>query len=384
MNNDSTSCHSALKAGCGVLMIVCTFVYFLIFAEFAFLELLNEIHSDWDQLQSVMALLGIGGITGSAVVGINYRAQHRSYWMITGFAGCAASALVAVANTGTLLICITACAIGLFLGILTVSLVASLPYYFNQSKIGFKAGIGTGVAYALCNVPVLFHASAQIQAISAAFFCMAGLLVCMVDLLTKKSIETAVRNHQAVGQGNLLTPARLVHFLVMFLLLIWLDSAAFFIIQHSAELKIATWGSDSMLWLNAALHFGVALIAGCWIDRGGIKYCLTSSFVCMAWVALLLQGQSSLNQYAHFFYVAGVSLYSTPLVAFAALPGSKLKNLTVAACAAWLYALAGWIGSGMGIGMAQDLNRIPLIFLILVGLVFVFSLLPLLQPNSDD
>jgi len=66
-------------------------------------------------------------------------------------------------------------------------------------------------------------------------------------------------------------------------------------------------------------------------------------------------------------YTTGVSLYSAALVYFPARGGRVWP-------VALLFAIAGWIGSAMGIGMAQDLNAVPLPFLIAAGVVVVGGL----------
>ncbi|MNC91199.1 hypothetical protein D3C83_74080 [compost metagenome] len=62
------------------------------------------------------------------------------------------------------------------------------------------------------------------------------------------------------------------------------------------------------------------------------------------------------------FYAAGVSLYSTALVFYPARSGRP-------GLAALVFAVAGWIGSALGIGMAQHHDRIPVWFLGVSGFV---------------
>ena len=56
-------------------------------------------------------------------------------------------------------------------------------------------------------------------------------------------------------------------------------------------------------------------------------------------------------------YTAGVSAYSVALVYYPARGGR-------AWLAAALLAIAGWLGLALGIGMAQDLNRLPVWFVL--------------------
>jgi cytochrome c oxidase cbb3-type subunit 2 len=70
---------------------------------------------------------------------------------------------------------------------------------------------------------------------------------------------------------------------------------------------------------------------------------------------------------AETFYTVGVSLYSVALLYVPARSG-RVRT------AALVFAVAGWIGSALGIGMAQDLARVPAAFVIMAGLVVVGGL----------
>jgi len=55
---------------------------------------------------------------------------------------------------------------------------------------------------------------------------------------------------------------------------------------------------------------------------------------------------------AGWFYIAGVSVYSTALVFYPAYGGRT-------GLAALVFAAAGWAGSGLGIGLAEGRDRLP-------------------------
>jgi len=83
---------------------------------------------------------------------------------------------------------------------------------------------------------------------------------------------------------------------------------------------------------------------------------------------LLISLGSPAAAMAHWLYAAGVSLYSTALV-FAPTAERRIEASRAAIRAGILYAVAGWAGSAFGIGMAQDLHRIPYWFLGLAGAI---------------
>jgi cytochrome c oxidase cbb3-type subunit 2 len=58
-------------------------------------------------------------------------------------------------------------------------------------------------------------------------------------------------------------------------------------------------------------------------------------------------------------YAAAVSFYSTALVGFALV---RSRGLSPVLLAAGVFGVSGWVGSAMGIGMVNDLGRLPLGF----------------------
>jgi len=57
------------------------------------------------------------------------------------------------------------------------------------------------------------------------------------------------------------------------------------------------------------------------------------------------------NRLASVFYPIGVSLYSVALVAYPSLLAPASSPAERGRKAGWVYAVAGWFGSAMGIGM---------------------------------
>jgi cytochrome c oxidase cbb3-type subunit 2 len=144
-----------------------------------------------------------------------------------------------------------------------------------------------------------------------------------------------------------------------------MDSAAFYIIQHTPGLRAVTWGTPALLWTNAAVHLGAAILAGAVLDRGGRRTVVGGAVVLLGLGSLALEGAVRLPLPAGWWYTAGVSLYSVALVEYPARTGGAGR-------AALVFAIAGWIGSALGIGMAQDLHRVPATFVLAAsGVIFV-------------
>lgn len=145
------------------------------------------------------------------------------------------------------------------------------------------------------------------------------------------------------------------------LALVWLDSAAFHIIQHTPELKLATWTGDPQLFLNSGVHLAAGVLAGIALDRCRVAGAILAAMtLLLAAGALIATGRGSIGAP---LYAAGVSVYSAVLVFYPVRSGSV-------GLAALVYAVAGGLGSALGIGMADNLRSVPGgFFLIAAGVV---------------
>lgn len=317
-------------------LVAATYVYFLIFAEFAFIELARPVTGDGTPLRAVMGALAAGGIAGS-VLGARRAGPGLRRW----FLGCALAAGLAVVAPGAGVAGLggAAAAVGLALGGATVKLASGLRALAGASRLGWAAGLGTGAAYAICNLPVVFEATAPAQAGVAILAALAGAWAAGGD-------EPGVEATDAVVAESP-SKAGVARWVGVFLALVWMDSAAFYIIQHTEHLKAATWQGAWTLGGNAAAHLLAALAAGRALDRGHARGVAAAAALLLA-AACLLLGRAG----AEVLYVAGVSLYSAALVHVPARAGRPWV-------AAAVFAVSGWGGSALGIGMAQDLHGVP-------------------------
>ncbi|MGD0548587.1 MAG: cbb3-type cytochrome c oxidase subunit II [Terracidiphilus sp.] len=151
-----------------------------------------------------------------------------------------------------------------------------------------------------------------------------------------------------------------------------MDSAAFFIIQNTPALKAGAWQGTLHLGINGLLHLGAALASVWFLRRRGLSFVLSASFVALAIACLLLLNPHRVAL-ASIFYPVGVSLYSVALVAYPALLGPAASTAERGRQAGWLYAIAGWSGSAMGIGMGQNLGYVPPLFVLAAGAVILLA-----------
>jgi len=229
------------------------------------------------------------------------------------------------------------------LGLATVTLVGMLRRETGGARLGLCLGVGTGVAYGICNLPGVFAGALPTQLLVALGAAGAGLV--------------AVRGFRqrapaAAAPGPDYTPAGVRRWIVIFLVLVVTDTAAFFLIQQSPALKGATWATSTQLNLNAGVHLLAAMVAGLALDRHRVVATLaTAALLLVVAIALLSLGVA--NAAVAALYSTAVSGYSTVLVFYPARSGRP-------GVAATLYAVAGWLGSGLGLGLGVQLGHIPL------------------------
>jgi cytochrome c oxidase cbb3-type subunit 2 len=335
----------ALRAS---VVVAAVYGYFLIFAQFSFIELLRAGGAGLMQEKIALGAMAVAGM-GSGFIAAWRGASPRMVRIALAMAG--ATALAAPFATAMPGAVVVAVATGASLGVATVALAALLPAWCGVAWIG----VGTGLAYGFCNLPIVFNQSPTGQAWVAAGCALAGL-----------AVVPPARDWRADGSNKVFP---FWGTLAIFTALVWMDSAAFFIIQHSDELKSGTWG-EGLLGRNAAVHFVAAVVAGLWLAHGGARTLPALAWVMLAAASLAVNGEAT-RELTGWFYPAGVSLYSAALVAW---PGwfSGVNGVRAAGWrAAWLFAIAGWFGSANGIGMAESLQTIPPMFVAGAGVAVV-------------
>lgn len=353
---------------CGI--VACTFFYFLLFAQFALLHRIEELDAEKRLLQPVMMLMGGGGLVGSFLGWRLFSIAKLRRLLLVGFAVCSALAFAAGKLSGIESFLGIGFGVGVFLGMLTVVVVPSLRLVTSPGRIGLVAGVGTGLAYFASNVPALFQQTAATQCYAAAWV---GLLGVGIALLLPNVFEVSRLAKSSQSETKRFPFWPLVF---LFFVLVWLDSAAFYAIQETDGLKDETWGTPPRLWGNAGVHLLFGVAGGILLDRGFSKFVLGAAmFFLVSGCVWLRVGYQELSWVGAGLYVAGVSLYSTGLVAMIAQVGDSKGPWTMAKRSAVLFGLAGWIGSGLGIGMARDLGTVPYAFLAVASVATVVGLL---------
>lgn len=341
-----------------MIAVAATYVFFLLFAQFGFLELLKSRGLAAGEIEAAMASMGIAGLAASLAAGWLLARVPPPRLLRAAFLGCAASALVALAAHGLPALLAISAAIGISTALLTVALAASLRGLVPGPRFGLAVGAGTGAAYLVCNVPALFEAGPVIQSCFVAAVCLLGLASLRRQPATSEtSPERRAGDYRGWGFASVV---------LTFLLLVWLDSAAFATIQATPALKASTWGSPGQKLAQGVVHLLAALAAGAMIDRGRLRSLLHLTFglFALAFTMLLQPENGELGMLAGPIYAVGISFYSVALVAY---PGSWREQPGLVPRrwrAAVLYGVAGWLGSALGVGMAQHFERHPPAFLV--------------------
>lgn len=344
----------------GASLVAITYVYFLIFAQFAFLAHLARHGIAGPNLNAVMASMAIGGILVSLLAPRLRFLTSPNLRLRIAFGACGAAALFAYLPLNVIGAAAVAFLIGIGLGLLTVTLVTHLRRWTGRADPLLIVGLGTGIAYLICNLPFFFAAPAHVQTLTASALCLAGIGVTLLPAQAPREIR------QTVPPAS----ASFLRVLIGFTTLVWLDSAAFFIIQHTPALKAGTWEGGFHLWTNAGLHFVAALASVLLLKRKGLVAVFIATFTALGAACILLLHPAGVLL-ASLLYPIGVSLYSVSLVAYPSLLASAESTAARGRIAGWLYAIAGWLGSAMGIGMGQNLGHVPPLFVAAAGLAIL-------------
>ncbi len=346
----------------GASLVAITYVYFLIFAQFAFLKRLTSLGVAGSHLTAVMAAMAIGGILFSLLAARTRLWPSPSLRLRAGLSASGAAAFLSLLPLSIVASIALSFLIGAGLGLLTVTLVTHLRQWTGNRNPLLLVGVGTGVGYFICNFPIFFAASAETQAATAGVLCLIG---AGIPLLPTQTLEI-------VEEEKTLSAIPFLSVLVCFTALVWLDSAAFFIIQNNPELKAGTWEGSAHLWANGTLHLLAALLSAWLLSRRRLSWVLSAALIALGAACLLLL-DARFVVLASVIYPIGVSLYSVALVAYPALLGPATSIAERAREAGWLYAVAGWAGSAMGIGMGQNLGHVPPVFVLAAGAIILLS-----------
>ncbi|HEY4245510.1 MAG TPA: hypothetical protein VGM64_01575 [Lacunisphaera sp.] len=327
-----------------ITAVAATYAYFLLFAQFGFLKAL-QIAAAGKQgvMMPVLATMGGAGILGSVLAAFVFTMARARRWLIAGFVVCGGAAGLSLAGTSPGLSFAVAVLIGGGTALVTVTLAGLLWSVLGGWRVGTIIGLGTGLAYGFSSLPGIFDASPIVQA-------QLSLLVALIGAIAALGLVPGAVARDALD-FDCSSPG-IALWVLLFLLLVWLDSAAFYGFQRAPSFGGEMWAEKSQLALVAVAHLLAAVLAGVALDRGwlGRTVAVAAAVLVFACVTLANRWLGVANVAS--IYAAAVSIYSVALVFYAA-------NSRSARVAATVYAAAGWGGSALGIGFAEGRLTVP-------------------------
>ena len=332
---------SAIVAGVGAVMAV--FVFFLVFAGFAFVDLARAAVSP-GVMHVVLAALGLGGVGGCVLAAQKFTPDRGRRQLIAGFAGCLLAALITLVVRVPALIVLIAALVGVSTAWTTVILSLCLRPTFHFNRLGRWCGLGTGLAYALCNQPFVFEGSVNDKIVTAAVAAGLGMLAAL-------RVRTAALRPSSLPDYEFQAATGWV---VALFALVFLDTLVFFVIQNSVVLKQLSWETPLILQGNAFVHLCAAFITGLVLDQRWPGLAALTALVLLVASCVVLGLHVEHFPKARILYIAGVSVYSTILIYLAARGGRPRFT-------AVLFGVSGWLASGLALAAAVgfDARRVP-------------------------
>lgn len=343
-----------------VATVAAVYVYFLIFAQFGFLQAVRSVlGEEVGVIRPIMTTMGLAGVTGSGLAAVFFSEAGSRRRLAAGFGVCAVAAVWSLGAKNPAGFHGAAALTGLGAGLTTVTLAGMLRGAVGGGRLGMIIGLGTGLAYGFCNLPGVFDATATTQAQLALLAAAAG-WAGGGRLASRFQRETSTRgDYSQTG---------LAAWMVIFVTLVCLDSAAFYVIQHTPAPREAMWTGAGRLALNAGLHLGVAVLAGWALDRGWLGWTVGLGAGALVAACWLIAARPPTHAWAGLLYVTGISVYSTGLVYYPARSGR-------AGVAALVYTVAGWGGSALGIGLAVGRPRVEASWAVAAGGLVLLGLI---------
>ncbi len=348
--------------------VAATYVYFLIFAQFGLLKMLQASPDAALLLKPIMGAMAAGGVAGSVATAWWYTDARARAILSGALVLAGAGAGLALGTSSPAGFFAVAALTGLGAGGATVTLGATLRRAVGSERLGRCVGVGTGIAYGFCNLPFAWTADWRAQTVMGGGAALLGLAAAQSMSLHGPPDKELTRDYE---------PRGIALWVAIFLALVWFDSAAFYVMQHTPAVVDATWNGSAQLYANAAVHFAAAVLAGYLMDRDwlGRTVLVATAMLLLAGWLILRNGHPMAT--GALIYVGAVSFYSTALVFY---PARSAR----AEVAAMVYAMAGWGGSALGISLVDGMPTVPGFFWIVAGGVVTAALLARARVGRED
>lgn len=334
-----------------VAFITAVWLYFLLFVRVALPELARVLAGgeEW-RLRLVLVLVAAGGVLGSLLAAWRFRLVRFQSVLGTACRACGAAAALSLVGLSWSVTLLAATGAGLALGWVGVTLAAGLRGSVGTGGLGRAIGAGTGLGFALANVPLLLEATARTQAIVAAIAILT--VSVFTPFLTPQEPSLSPRpEYSRTG---------LIRWVAMLFGLTLLSAALPAVFQVSEPAREGSWP-------NVFMPGAIGALAGWWLDQNRRSALATVAAVSLALLlgAWFLPGAVLLTLVLGAGGAGAATLVIIYYPARSARPGQ----------AGMTFAIAGWIAFGMGALLSFSAARLPTAALITIGLVLLSGLI---------
>ena len=354
----NTQKNPALTVLAGVAAIVAAYMYFLLFAGLAFVDNARAVVAE-SRLLVVLGLLGASGVAGCVRAGRRFAPERGPKQLGLGFAVCTGAALLTLAAKSEWLVWLLAVPVGAGTAWTAVTLAQCLRPTLHGARLGMWCGVGTGLAYALCNQPFIFEATTSGRIVTAAVAAAVG---CAASLAMRGTPTRA----STLPDYEFQAAASWVVFLFA---MVFLDTLVFYVIQNSQVLRQISWETPLILQGNAFVHVCAAFITGLVLDQRWPGILGLAALLLLVASCVVLGLHTEHFPKARMLYIAAVSVYSTILIFLPARSG-RVRFTTI------VFAVSGWLASGLALSLAvaTDARQVPPVVVGLALLVGVAAL----------
>ncbi len=241
-----------------VITVMATVLFALLLRDAVVVQLAQQLGADPFKQYLLVAIMGVAGAIGCLLAAAEPQTFRPQWSLAGGFAVSAAAMLAALlVNSWERLVVFSGVA-ALAAGWVAVVLSMVLRPAIGSEKLGMWIGVGVGLAFALFSLPQIYLAAAAVPALVAAAAAAAG-MVAAVALRPRFAATSFSPDYQSRVW---------LAWIVMLLVLVWMDKAALFVIRGATVQHEFQWDGWWSQGSTACLHFLIAALAGAAFDRG--------------------------------------------------------------------------------------------------------------------
>jgi hypothetical protein len=335
-----------------VAAVAAMVLFVLLLRDTVVVELARGLDADTFRQYVLVATTGASGVVGCGLAAMATR-WVNSHWLLAGgFAVAAGAMLTAFGVDSWVRLVAFANLAALAAGWLTVVLSLVLRAAVGSKKLGVWIGLGVGIAFAVFSAPQVYRATVANHVVLATIAAAAG-VVAAVLLRPQFAATSFSPDYQ---------PRIWLTWIVILLVLVWMDKAALFVIRAAAVQNEFQWGGWWSQWSTACLHFLIAGVAGAAFDRGRAAGMLLLALVLLLAACMLSHNDTRAYAAAEVFYALGASIYVTALVFYPSRGGRPWY-------AAGVLAIARWAGGALGIAVGLAFGGVPNEWLMAIALI---------------